>query len=67
MEKALEILVTELSVKDDIIAKKFQDLDDSIVKIGELKRTLIEVRTQLLDVYPEDSVLIIAIDNALKK
>ena len=67
MEKALEILVTELSVKDDIIAKKFQDLDDSIVKIGKLKRTLIEVRTQLLDVYPEDSVLIIAIDNALKK
>jgi len=67
MEKALEILVTELSVKDDIIAKKFQDLDEAIVKIGELKRTLIEVRTQLLDVYPEDSALIISIDKAINK
>jgi len=67
MEKALEVLITELSVKDDIIAKKFQELDDSIVKIGELKRTLIEARTQLLDVYAEDSVIIIAIDKALNK
>jgi len=67
MEKALEVLITELSVKDDIIAKKFQDLDEAIVKIGELKRTLIEVRTQLLDVYPEDSALIISIDKAINK
>ena len=67
MEKALEILVTELAVKDDIIAKKFKELDEAIVKIGELKRTLIECKTELLNFYPEDSVIIISIDNALNK
>jgi len=67
MAKELEILVTELAVKDDIIAKKFKELDQAIVKIGELKRTLIEVRTQLLDVYAEDSGIIIAIDNVINK
>ncbi len=67
MEQALEILVTELAVKDDIIAKKFKELDKAIVNIGELKRTLIEAKTELLNFYPEDSVIIIAIDNIINK
>jgi hypothetical protein len=53
MEKALEILITELTLQSD--------------RIGELENTLRKLKSQLLDIYLEDSVIITIINESLKK
>jgi len=67
MENAIDMLMTELTIKDDHIATKYKELEVSQLRVIELKYTLKQLRSQLLDVYTKDSVLIVLIDNALNK
>jgi hypothetical protein len=67
MEKALEILTTELCIKDEIIAEKMNDLVTAKDRIIQLEYTLRMLKSQLLDTHKEDSVIITIINNSLNK
>ena len=67
MEKALEILTTELCIKDEIIAEKINDLVTAKNRVIQLEYTLRMLKSQLLDTYKEDSVIITIINNSLNK
>jgi|TARA_R110001592_G_scaffold86711_2_gene255911 hypothetical protein len=67
MENAIDMLMTELSVKDDHIAKKYEELQVSQCRVIELEYTLRQLRSQLSDIHGDDSILIQIIDNKLNK
>ena len=67
MEKGLEILVTELCIKDEIIEEKINDLVTAKGRIIQLEYTLRMLKSQLLDTHKEDSVIITIINNSLNK
>ena len=67
MENAIDMLMTELSVKDDHIAKKYEELQVSQCRVIELEYTLRQLRSQLSDIHGDDSILIQIIDKKLNK
>ena len=67
MGNAIDMLMTEISVKDDIIAKKFKELEVSECRVIDLEYTLKQLRSQLSDIHGDDSILIQIIDKKLNK
>ena len=53
MNESIDMLITEITIQNE--------------KIAELQYTLKQLRSQLLDVHKEDSLIITIIDNALNK
>jgi predicted nucleotidyltransferase len=53
MGSDIDILITEMTVQNE--------------RIAELEYTLEQLKSQLLDTYAEDSVIITIINNSLKK
>jgi hypothetical protein len=53
MGSDIDILITEMTVQNE--------------RIAELEYTLVQLKSQLLDTYAEDSVIITIINNSLKK
>lgn len=53
MGSDIDMLITEMTVQNE--------------RIAELEYTLVQLKSQLLDTYAEDSVIITIINNSLKK
>ena len=67
MKNELEILVTELAVKEDVISENVKSLTLANARIVDLEYTLKQLRSQLSDIHGDDSILIQIIDNKLNK
>lgn len=67
MKNELEILVTELAVKEDVISENVKSLTLANARIVDLEYTLKQLRSQLADIHGDDSILIQIIDNKLNK
>ena len=67
MGNAIDMLMTELSIKDDHIATKYKELEVSQLRVIDLEYTLKQLRSQLSDIHGDDSILIQIIDNKLNK
>ncbi len=67
MKNELEILVTELAVKEDVISENVKSLTLANARIVDLEYTLKQLRSQLADIHGDDSILIQIIDKKLNK
>lgn len=67
MGNAIDMLMTELSVKEDVISENVKSLTLANARIVDLEYTLKQLRSQLSDIHGNDSIFIQIIDNKLNK